>query len=239
MELKHIIPILLVAALVVVAGCQQRDPDDHTIMTQGNAELKFKPDTAEIVVGVSVLKDSAKDAQAEASAITNAIVDGLRYKGIAESDIATDQLMLYEEYKWDENYREQTSAGWRATQTLRVTTSDLTKLGTIVDVAVEKGANQIQNINFKLSPAKELEYKKQALADATKNAKDKAEILAESSGYQLGELKTLSESNYYYAPYRYDMAAAKGGEEAVAMATNVLPQDVTITAMVSVVYYVK
>ena len=45
-------------------------------------------------------------------------------------------MLFYEEKEW--KYETYTSIGWRARQTLKISTDDLNKGGTIVDVAVDK-----------------------------------------------------------------------------------------------------
>lgn len=236
MKINAILGILLIVMLIGLTGCQQTD-EEHTLNAQGTSELTFDPDEAEVWAGISIVKDTAEEAQSEANKVINAILDGLRYKGISEDDIETESLNLYEERTWTED-EGQKVIGWRASQTLKVKTTDLTKVGTIVDVAVNNGANQINNINFGLTEEKEQEYKKQALSEAAKNAKEKAEILAESLGAKLGKIKTVSESNFYYMPYRYDMVKA-AGELAVEEAAAVMPSDVKVTANVNIVYYLK
>ena len=236
MKINAIFGILLVIALIGLTGCQQ-EKEEQTLNVQGNSELTFDPDEAEVWAGISIVKDTAEEAQSEANKVVNAIIDGLRYKGISEDDIETERLNLREERTWTKD-EGQKVIGWRATQTLKVKTTDLTKVGTIVDVAVNNGANQINNINFGLSEEKEQEYKKQALSEAAKNAKEKAEILAESLGAKLGKIKTVTESNFYYRPYMYAMEETVG-LDAVKEAATVMPSDVKVTANVNIVYYLK
>jgi len=236
MKINMIFGILLVIVLIGLTGCQQTN-EGNTLNAQGTSELTFDPDEAEVWAGISIVKDTAEETQSEANKVVNAIIDGLRYKGISEDDIETESLNLYEERTWTQDEGSKV-IGWRATQTLKIKTADLTKVGTIVDIAVNNGANQINNINFGLTQEKEQEYKKQALSEAAKNAKEKAEILAESLGAKLGKIKTVSESNFYYMPYRYDMVKA-AGELAVEEAATIMPSDVKVTANVNIVYYLK
>jgi len=236
MKINMIFGILLVIALIGLTGCQQTK-EENTLNAQGNSELTFEPDEAEVWAGISIVKDTAEEAQSEANKVINAIIDGLRYKGISEDDIETESLNLYEERIWTEDEGSKL-IGWRATQTLKVKTTDLTKVGTIVDIAVNNGANQVNNINFGLTEEKEQEYKKQALSEAAENAKEKAEILAESIGFKLGKVKTVSESNFYYVPYMYAMEKTVGAG-AVDEAATVMPADVMVTANVNIVYYIN
>lgn len=238
--MKNTIFAILAICLVALSACTfttDSNTNENTINVQGNSELKFQPDEAEVSIGVTVLKPTAKEAQEEANKVINSIIDNLRYKGFTEKDIQTEQISLYEDFSWSEKGRE--SLGWRATQNLVVKSSDMTKVGDIIDAATQGGANQINNINFGLSEAKEQEYKAQALSEATKSAKGKAEIIADSLDVQLNELKSVSESNYYYTPYRYDMMAGASMDKAMEESATILPQEVTISAQVSLVYSTK
>jgi len=231
--MKKIMMVFLVIALVALTGCQQGE--GNTINVQGNSELTVEPDEAEVWAGISIVKDTAEEAQNEANKVINAIIDGLKQKGF--TDIETERLNLYEERTWTKDEGNKI-VGWRASQTLKIKTSDLTKVGEIVDVAVNNGANQVNNINFQLSEEKEQEFKKQALAEATTNAKEKAVTIAESLGVSLGKIKTVSESGYYARPYAV-MMEAKAGADAVEEAATVLPEDVTVTANIQLVYHVR
>jgi len=234
MKIKYTLMALFVIALVVLTGCQERE--ENTINVAGNSEINVEPDEAEVTAGISIVKETAEEAQSEANKVINDIIDGLRYKGISEEDIETERLYLHEERTWTEKEGSKI-IGWRATQTLKIKTADLTKVGLIVDVCVTNGANQINNINFRLSEEKENEYKQKALTEATKSAKAKAEAIAESLGVQLGKIKTVSESSYYARSYMYPMAEV-AVEKAVEEAAQVLPQDVTVTANINLIYYI-
>jgi len=227
--MRKIITIFLIIALIAIAGCQQKE--DNTINVEGTSEITVEPDEAEVWVGVSFVKDTAEQAQSEANKVVDDIINSLKAEGFSE--IETERLSLYEERQWDEG--KSTIVGWRASQTIKVKTEDMTKVGKIVDIAVNNGANQINNINFQLSEEKEQEYKKQALAEATKNAKDKAETVADSLGVKLGKIKSASTAEYGFMPYRYAMAevaVAKAGDEAA----NIMPGEVSVTAHISLVY---
>jgi len=231
--MRKILTIILIIALIAMTGCVVQEKEENTIDVEGTSEISVEPDEAEVWVGVSIVKLNAEDAQTEANKVTNDIIDGLKAAGIAEEDIKTEQLSLYEERRWEEGQSK--IVGWRATQTLKVKTADLTKVGTIVDIAVSNGANQIQNINFQLSEANEQKYKKQALAEATTNAKEKAETIADSLGVKLGKVKSASTAEYYFRPYTYALEA-KAGVDMVEEAAQIMPGEVAVTARISLVY---
>ncbi|MBW2981577.1 SIMPL domain-containing protein [Candidatus Woesearchaeota archaeon] len=228
--MKKIIISILIIALIALTGCQT---SENTINVEGSSEITVDPDQAEAWVGVSIVDVSADLAQQQVNTAINDIINSLKAAGISEDDISTEQLSIYEERRWESG--KSTVVGWRATQTLKIKTTELTKVGQIVDIAVDNGANQINSINFGLSEEKEQEYKKQAIAQATTNAKEKAETIADSLGAKLGKIRSVSESGFYYRPYAYAMEKTIG-DEAVAEAAQVLPGDVTVTARINIVY---
>lgn len=231
-------PIISMLSLLLITifllGCQTT-PNPDTINVAGHAEMTVAPDLAKVYAGISILKPTAAEAQAEADRAINAIITGLRTKNIAESDIETENLNLNEEKEWIQNESQMRSMGWRATQTLKIKTSDLTKVGDIVDVAVTNGANQINSIEFYLSTTKDDQSKQLVLAKATQNAKNKAQTMAENLGVKLDKIISASESNYGIVPYKY-MMANNVGAAAVSESAKVLPSDVTVSADMTLVY---
>ena len=234
MKSTYVLFAVLVVGLLALVGCQPAQ--QNTITVTGDSEVTVDPNQAEVWAGASFLKDTAEQAQSEVNTVMNAIIAGLKAEGIAESDIATEQLSLSEERDWTQEGSK--FLGWRASQTINVKTTDMTKVGKIVDIAVTNGANQINNINFGLTNEKEQQYKQQALADATANAKSKAETIAASLGATLGKIMSVSEANYYYTPYRYAMAET-AGLKAAPEAAAVLPGKVSVTGQISLVYAVS
>lgn len=237
--------IVMLSSVLFLAGCRSNTVSPSTINVGGHADLTVAPDNARIYAGISIVKPTANEAQNEVNTIINAIVDGLRSKGISEEDIETESLNLYEDRQWiydKEEYMpapvKEVSLGWKATQILKIKTDELDKVGEIVDVLVENGANQINSIEFYLSADAEEDYRRDALAQASINAKKKAEDMADSLGVSLKKILSASETNYGYIPYRYPLSN-NVGVAAVQESANVLPQDVSISSDVMLVYEIK
>ena len=123
MNMKQTIIIAVLALTAMfLTGCVT---EGNTIDVQGTSELTFDPDQAEVWAGVSFVKPTANEAQTKTNEAINAIINGLKYAGISEKDISTEQLSLYEEREWKDG--ESKVVGWRATQNLKIKTTDLTK----------------------------------------------------------------------------------------------------------------
>jgi hypothetical protein len=228
---------LLILSIFLVS-CQTTPKNPETITVAGHAEMTVAPDRAKVYTGISILRPTAAEAQAEANKVITAIVVGLKNKGIAESDIETENLNLNEEKEWNQNESQMISVGWRATQTLKIQTTDLRKVGDIVDVAVQNGANQINSIEFTLSTAQDDASKQAVLAQATQIAKKKGQTMADTLGVKLDKIVSASESNYAITPYRYMMTNSVG-MDAVSESAKVLPSDVMVSADMTLIYAIK
>jgi len=240
-DLSIVLVIVAITALAsffvfTIANRWSSSTTENTISVSGQAEMLVNADEAIIYTGASIVKPSANDAQQEVNEIIADIILGLKATGIDEDDIETEQLTLYEERDWSSGKSK--IIGYRASQTLKIRTENLNKIGTIVDIAVSNGATQINNINFDISDEKENEYKKQVLSEATTNAKEEAEVIASSLGVNLGKIKTVSESNFYYTPYVYRMETIVG-QAAVDEATTVMPGKLTVSAYVNIIYNIR
>jgi uncharacterized protein YggE len=79
------------------------------------------------------------------------------------------------------------------------------------------------------------------LAEASKDAKIKAESIATGLGKKLGSLVSVSAQDYNYMPYPLysrDMAVAEG-LEIKQVVTNIQPKNLEISSTVSVIYNIK
>jgi uncharacterized protein YggE len=120
--------------------------------------------------------------------------------------------------------------------------SETSKIGEVVDSGVDAGA-LLQWINFELSNDKQNEYKAQALKEAGQDAKTKATAIAEGLGKRLGDIVSISTSDWGYSPWNLYTASYGGMREDVAMAkqatTNIQPGTQEVTGYVSVVYKIR
>lgn len=232
--------ILFVALLAVGAYLYVNTGSSggQTISVSGNSEIDAQPDFVSIYVTIETLNASAQDSKDRNAEISEKVINALTRIGIDESDIETISYNLYEDFEWRNNGRE--SKGWKTTNQIKVKLEDYEDAGKVIDKAVDNGAF-IQYINFELSSEKQNELKAQAIEEAAKDAKIKAEAAAKGSGRRLRNLVSLNTNEYYYRPYEYFAAAsldASGNAEAVKAATSISPQNLQVTSNVQAVYKV-
>jgi len=230
-----IVAVLIVGFLLAIYWLYPRESQERTISVTGNSEMNVQPDR--VVVYAQILtrsKDSAEEAKNLNSQITDAVLGALANAGVSKNEIETYGFSLYPEYDWIQD-QGQVLKGYVATTTLKVTSADFSNAGKIVDAVGDNGG-LINSINYELSNEKMNEYKASALAEASKDAKNKAESIATGLGKSLGDIVSVSASEYNYIPY--PLYRVEAGTDAKQIATNLPSAKVQVTATVSVVYKV-
>jgi uncharacterized protein YggE len=135
-------------------------------------------------------------------------------------------VFLPPEGKLLRNPRQRISGRTASENLVTVTVRDLERVGTIIDLAVDAGANLSSGITFRMSGANP--GADRALTEAVADARRKAELLATAGGAALGQVITITElSSSITPPVVYAEAATADGA-----ATQVLPP--TIESQVSV-----
>lgn len=233
---KALILCLSVALLLSLALPASADNDDRTITVQGSAVVSLKADMATIEIGVENKHTDVIKAQEENTKQMNVVIDALKNAGVAEEDLITSNFNVYTSY--DYNYSslgaEERIQNYTVSNMLSVTVRDLEKIGIILDVAVNAGANQIYGLNFS-STQNNAAYEK-ALTRAVEDAREKAQVLCTAANVHLGELIeiTAQDNGYVYGARNtltMDAASAKGAA--------IVSGDVQVSASVTLVFEIK
>lgn len=198
------------------------------ISVSETAQIQAKPDLATVSFGViTEAADPAGSAQANSSA-TNAVISAITAFGIPRRDIETIQYSISPiiDYKPSPPV----TTGYRVSNTVSVKIRDLNKIGSLIDIAVKAGANNVQGVNFSIENPEPQRSK--ALIKAISLARKKAQLMASALGVRLGRVLSASESvGIQPRPYIGPMYA-----KTEAAPTPIIPGDVEISATVSITY---
>ncbi|PIN74576.1 hypothetical protein COV18_06815 [Candidatus Woesearchaeota archaeon CG10_big_fil_rev_8_21_14_0_10_37_12] len=231
--------LILIFCLLLLAACEtrvtvQEGTQVHMLTVQGSAEFEvFPDDIASVTVRVETKAPTAQEAQAQNAQVSDAVTKALSSHGVSGSSVETTGYYVQQIREWDYSRQKTVDSGYQVTNTLQVSSSELDGIGRLLDAIVQAGG-LVDHVSFELSDARESEVKTEALRQASRHAREKAEVLATASNVRLGKAVSISEQSFNIMPYRaYDMVPV--AMEAKAE-TAVSPRDVQVSVQVSVSY---
>jgi hypothetical protein len=230
---------LVLAAVLGAAVAPQATAQDRPgaatpsgISATAEATVSAQPDLARIDVGVVTQAPSAREAASKNAQLLERVLAAVRPAAGAAAAIKTVSYALSPVHVYPREGGEPTITGYRASNTVRVEMTDLARVGPVIDAATGAGANEIQSLQFTLKD--EEATRAQALRDASRSARAKAEAIASALNTRLGRLISAEES---FAPVRPVFADAMLAR-ADAAQTPVVPGTVEVRATVRVNYEV-
>ncbi|HMN40798.1 MAG TPA: SIMPL domain-containing protein [Phycisphaerales bacterium] len=227
---------LALFALAPSAASAQSVP---TISASGQATESRAPDQAEVSVGVQATGKTSAEAQDSLNKAMDKVILAVKATKLADLLVQTQGVTLQPEYEESGSRRPPRITGYRASNTIRARTSDVDKVGTLLDVAVAAGANQVWGINFSLKNAAAARH--DAILAATADAKARAEAVAEGLGVKLGRVLSAGTGAAQVRPFfSRQMAAMDGGfTSGATAATPVQAGEVTVSADVTVEFAIE
>jgi len=207
------------------------------VLVAGDSIVQAQPDTAILTISVVTQARNALDAQQQNATKTDAVVRALKAAAGTGAEIKTSGYSLQPQRVYKEN-QPPTISGYEARNSVTVTTSDLNKVGTIIDAAAQAGSNEVSGISFTLKqdrPARD-----RALSEATREAVSKAQVIAQALGGRVVRIVEVQEEGFQQRPpvpmYQTESFAMKSG---VATATPVEVGSLDITSRVQVIAEVE
>jgi len=227
--------LLLAACQITVQ--QPTDQQPNTINVNGNAQFKANPDEATILVRVETNGTNAKEAQDKNSIAMEAVQKALKRAGVDASEMETMNYNIYQNLVWDYKEQRQIDMGFKASHTLKVATKKLDMAGEYIQIAIDNGATNLDSVSFSLSKAAEKDAKDEALRQAVKDARGKADALADGLDLSIKRVVSVSINEYNVIPfYRGGAEMMMAKADMGAPAPPIAPQEIDITASVQVVF---
>lgn len=232
--MKKLTAILLALVLTVLVPLALADSE---ICVNGKGEVYVPADKAFVSVGVQMALQNVQEAQKNVNERINTIRAKLLEAGIDGDDINTDNINIYAYTEFDDAGNEKTLYHVSSMLTVRVTDTDRT--GEVIDIAFAAGANVLNGVTFTATETAEAE--KEAMQLAVKNAREKAEILAEAAGLKITAVDKIAEGysgSFDSGLNVFDRVAAKE-ETASYGATEIHAAKILVSAEVTVNYDAK
>jgi len=241
-----VVAVALVGAGVVVAdlgaddapgtvsASEQTDGPTRTIQVAATGSTETQPDKALVRVSVEATADDPTTARNRLAANVSTMEAALADAGIDESGIRTTDFDLRE--RRDRRPPERDGKGepdpeyWASHQFV-IEVEDVDRVGTVVDVAIDNGATNVDDVRFTLSDETRQELRTEALETAMSDARQQAETIASSADLTITGVYSASTTDVHVPTRRVAMeAAADGG------GTSFNSGPVSVTATVEVTY---
>jgi uncharacterized protein YggE len=206
------------------------------IEVSGSAEVTLPADRARISFAVETEAETARQASEENAQRMDEVIRSLRGAGLTDTQIETFGYTLQPVYRRPSGAREpQVIAGYRALNNVRVTTSEVERVGDLLDAAVTAGANRVSSLQF---DARDTEAARlEALRIAVQKAQQEARTIASALGMGLGPPMEVRGGAQVPIPRPIFEARAMAME--VAMPTPIEPGQQAVSASVTVRYRIE
>ena len=168
-------------------------PVEPVITAASTGEAQLTPDRAAVYIGVQTRASTANAAARDNAQRQRAIIDAIVALGVPRELISTENYSVAPDTRYDQQTQRTTVTGYVVSNVVRVEVRRLDQVGTILDTALAKGANQINSLDFFSSNTDSARH--QALAQAVTRAKADAEAMARAAGGTLGPLVELGSAD--------------------------------------------
>ncbi|SPC34667.1 SIMPL domain-containing protein [Candidatus Nitrosocaldus islandicus] len=213
----------------------------------GNAIQNIKPDKASISVGVEVQEKTAGDAARRNAELMNSVIEAVKALGIKEEQISTNYYSIYPVYEPRSKAevcitiyppppecQEQVLVGYKAVNNITITMDvNVQNIGSVIDAAVNAGANQVYGVSFFISQERFDAVKASLLDKAAKDARVKADSVANALNMKVVGVKSVNIMDGYYYP------TPMYAREAPATTPIIPPSEQSVSASVQVVFWLE
>lgn len=163
-----------------------------TVQAVGSATIFFTPNQAQFTVGVVTQGATAQDAAQRNATLSTTVQNALKSALGTNGNIQTTS---YSVEPRSSNAPAPVIVGYTATNTVLVTTYDLSIIGSLIDTATQAGANNIGGVSFGLQNPDP--YIQQALTAAGKQALARAGAIAAGVGGTAGKVISAVQGSSY------------------------------------------
>jgi len=230
--------ICVVSARSIAQGASSssstREPE---IMASGRGEVRLAPSYAILSISVTTRENAAVAAASENARKVQAVTTALRSAGLSEKEVATSGYRIDQNFVYPRDGQQPVPSGFTANTTIRAEVRRLDNLGKVVDAAISAGATGVSAIQFLAANTEDA--RRSAMAEAVRQARADAEVIARAAGGSLGRLIALN-SGGVSLPVPRDLYTAGGtilAAEAASMSpapppTRIIPGELNVTAQV-------
>ncbi|WP_199611469.1 SIMPL domain-containing protein [Flocculibacter collagenilyticus] len=194
--------LLLVLSLISFTPLASVIPNEPHIYVEGTSDFGVFPDQIQVSVSLKAVNFDAEVAKLEVDQKSLKLFEAMQKLNVEKSDITATPLQINPAFEYED--RKKIDKGTSVSRNVDIVLKDLKKYPQLNDILVNVGITSKISSTVKVS--KENELKKKALMLALKDARIKAESLAELQNkkiknvHSISEFKTRDDSSYNLKP---------------------------------------
>jgi uncharacterized protein YggE len=198
------------------------------IQVSGAAAVTVAADRAMVSFAMETRASDASEAAGQNADAMTAVFEAVRGAGFDGLELETYGYALNPEYSATNNQRTREIIAYTVHNNVRATIEDVDAVGRLVDTAIGAGANRVAQISFFAADTEDA--RREALALAVQGAREEAEVIASSLGYDLGAPLEINGGANRSAPRAYaaEMSMSR------AAPTPIEVGDLSVAASVSI-----
>ena len=229
--------LALLASVLAVVPAAAQDDDRSTVTVTGEGTVTAQPDQAVVRFGIVSEAPTAQEVRTQNATAAKNAMNAVRALDIAEEKIRMETLRIQPRREYNPETKRYEEKGYEATRQVVVELDRLEVLPQLVADVVESGANRLNTIDYQLSDR--TQYRNEALRKAAQTARDKAQLLAETLGTSLADVRTINEQSFDFIQPRVRMAStemAKTADAGQAEPDAYAAGEIEVSARVEVVF---
>lgn len=239
---RQTIYTVVVMSLSLAIPCCYADEKLSGISVTGECLKKVTRDRATVTISTSLIAATAKESSKRAIQAHEAIKAEVKGLSLSSLSVGTAHYSVDQECSYSPKTSGRVCEGYRTTVSTRFETPNFVDLEDIIGIASKLGAQNVSQLESFASPESLKNERQSCLEIATKDARTKAQKIADGAGVQLGKLISVAEgSNDQPQPFLgrgiVAMSAQDAGTESRGPSIDAEPLDIRVS--VNAVYGIQ
>ncbi len=213
-------------------------PDEKpSLSVVGESEREIPADEAKISIAIENTASDANTARKTNAEKMDKIISALRTSGLTNENMSTTNFEIRPNYDIaNDNYNKIIS--YTATNKMLLTTSAHVNISFYVDLAVNSGANRVEQIEFTSSKKVLNENFNELLKEAFINGKQKAEALSTTAGFIVNGVKRIeiTPDNGFIPP---SFKVEQNNLDTQKTSTPIIPPDNKMTITLPITFFIE
>jgi len=232
--------ILLVSSSI---GYSANLPDFPFVVSVGKAEREVKPDMATVSLGIMSFEEKSDLSLEKVGTATDSVLKVLQSYGISPEAIEATDIEKSTKRKRDSEYNRLEILGYEVSRSLTIEIHDLSKYSELIsDIVAIDNVSGVRTA-FNVSNRKDIE--RELVAVASKDARNKAEQMAESLNTKIHSVYAISQNSDFgsffatFGARSEQIMAEMAYSPSRARVAMFVPKKITISQGINVVFKIK